>query len=116
ATSDLYFVRVRPFKKDFRQATSAGGGGGGGGGGMGGQVDALSEQQRQIIAATFNVQRDRRTFNAAKLKEHTTVVALSQARLREQVEGLVTRMNSRLVEPDPSFKKIAELLPQAVTE
>jgi hypothetical protein len=115
ATSDLYFVRVRPFKKDFRQAASMAGGAGGGGG-MGGQVDALSEQQRQIIAATFNVQRDRRTFTAGKLKEHTTVVALSQARLREQVEGLVTRMNSRLVEPDPSFKKIAELLPQAVTE
>ncbi len=43
------------------------------------------------------------------------MVALSQARLREQVEGLLTRMNSRLVEQDPAFKKIAELLPQAVT-
>ncbi len=112
ATSDLYFLRVRPFKKDFRQAPSMAGGGGGGGGGM--QVDALSEQQRQIIAATFNVQRDRKTYSAEKLREHTVVVALSQARLREQVEGLVTRMNSRLVEPDPSFRTIAELLPKAV--
>jgi hypothetical protein len=33
ATSDLYFLRIRPFQKDFRQAQSAGGGGGGGGGG-----------------------------------------------------------------------------------
>ena len=33
ATSDLYFLRIRPFKKDFRQAQSQGGGGGGGGGG-----------------------------------------------------------------------------------
>ena len=116
AISDLYFVRVRPFKKDFRQAQSMGGGGGGMGGMGGGQADALSEQQRQIIAATFNVQRDRKALSSDKLKEHTVVVGLSQSRLREQVEGLVTRMNSRLVEQDPSFKKIAELLPKAIAE
>src|SRR5688500_9477351 len=53
---------------------------------------------------------------AEKLKENAIVVALSQAKLREQVEGLLTRMNSRLVEQDPAFKKIAELLPQAVAQ
>jgi hypothetical protein len=114
ATSDLYFLRIRPFGKDFRQAQSMGGGGGGGGSDT--PVDALSEQQRQIIAATFNVQRDRRTYPAGTLREHTTVVALAQSRLREQVEGLLTRMNSQLVQPDPSLKRIAELLPQAVEE
>jgi hypothetical protein len=114
ASSNLFFLRIRPFKKDFRQAQSQGGGGGGGGGGAG-QVEALSEQQRQIISATFNVQRDRRTLSAAKFKENSTVVSLSQSRLREQVEGLLTRMNSQLVERDPAFAKIAELLPQAVT-
>ncbi|MEW6322029.1 MAG: DUF4175 family protein, partial [Acidobacteriota bacterium] len=30
ATSDIYFLRIRPFGKDFRQALSQGGGGGGG--------------------------------------------------------------------------------------
>jgi hypothetical protein len=113
ASSNLYFLRIRPFKKDFKQAQSQGGGGGGGGGGAG-QVEALSEQQRQIISATFNVQRDRRSLSAAKFKENSTVVSLSQSRLREQVEGLLTRMNSQLVERDPAFAKIAELLPQAV--
>ena len=109
--SDLYFLRIRPFRKDFRRAQSQGGGGGGGGGG---QVEALSEQQRQIISATFNVQRDRRTYTPAKLRESTIVVGLSQSRLREQVEGLLTRMNSRLIQRDPAFQKIVELLPQAV--
>jgi hypothetical protein len=113
ATSNLYFLRIRPFKKDFKQAQSQGGGGGGGGGGAG-QVEALSEQQRQIISATFNVQRDRRTLSKDKLRENSTVVSLSQSRLREQVEGLLTRMNSQLVERDPAFAKISELLPQAV--
>src|SRR3954469_1214180 len=115
AMSDMYFVRVRPLSKEFKKAESNAGGGGGGGGG-GGQVGALSQQQRQIIAATFNINRDRKTMAADKLRENSTVIALSQAKLRDQVDGLVTRMNSRLVQQDPAFKKVADLLPQAVTE
>jgi uncharacterized membrane protein YgcG len=38
ASSDLYFVRIRPFRKDYRQAQSQAGGGGGGGGGGGSGV------------------------------------------------------------------------------
>ncbi len=116
ATSDIYFLRIRPFGKDFKPAQSMGGGGGGGGGGAGAEVGALSQQQRQIIAGTFKVQRDKKAMGAAKVKDALVVLALSQSRLREQVQGLVDRMNSRLVTPDPSFKKIAELLPQAVGE
>ena len=112
-SSDLYFLRVRPFSRDFKQAASMAGGGGGGGG-AGDQVEALSEQQRQIISATFNVQRDRRKTTPAKLRESTTVVGLSQSRLREQVEGLVTRLNSQLIQRDPAFEKIGKLLPQAI--
>src|SRR5580765_656423 len=115
--SDMYFVRVRPLSKEFRRAPSdAGGGGGGGGGGQQNQVGGLSEQQRQIIAATFNVQRDRKKMTADKVRENSTVLALSQSRLRDQAEGLLTRMNSRLVEQDPAFKKVADLLPLAVNE
>ena len=47
--------------------------------------------------------------------QNSKVVALSQCELREQVEGLLTRINSELVERDPAFAKVAELLPQAVT-
>ncbi|HXG89708.1 MAG TPA: DUF4175 family protein [Vicinamibacterales bacterium] len=115
ATSDIYFLRIRPFGKDFKPATSQGGGGGGGGA-AGAEVGALSQQQRQIIAGTFKVQRDRKTMGAAKAKEALVVLALSQSKLREQVQGLVDRMNSRLVAPDPAFKKIAEVLPLAATE
>ena len=114
ATSDIYFLRIRPFGKDFKPATSQGGGGGGGGAGA--EVGALSQQQRQIISGTFKVQRDRRTMGADKAREALVVLALSQSRLREQVEGLVERMNSRLVTPDPVFAKIAEVLPLAAAE
>ena len=114
-SSDIYFVQIRPLRKEFKRAESDAGAGGGGGGGAG-QVGALSQQQRQIVAATFNVNRDRKTMTADKVRENSVVLALSQAKLRDQVEGLVTRMNSRLVQQDPSFKKIADLLPQAVAE
>ena len=53
-------------------------------------------------------------MNAQKLKQSATVVSLSQSRLREQVESMMTRMNSQLVERDPKFAKIAELLPEAI--
>src|SRR5207249_3798658 len=112
-SSDLYFIRIRKFDDQFKAATSQGGGGGGGGGGAGQMnVDALSQQQRQIISATHNIVRDKKAMTPAKLRENLVVVSLSQQKLREQVEGLVARMNSRLVEPDPAFLKIAELMPK----
>src|SRR4029453_16944942 len=67
--SDMYFVRIRPLSKEFRRAPSDAGGGGGGGGG-GGQVGALSEQQAQIIAAPFNVQRDRNNMTSVSRRAH----------------------------------------------
>jgi len=115
-SSDIYFLRIRPFDKNFKPATSMSGGGGGGGGGAGQEVGALSQQQRQIISGTFNMQRDRQTIGAAKFREGMVVLTLAQSKLRDQVNGLVERMNSRLVVSDPSFKKIAELLPKAAAQ
>ena len=88
-TSDIYFLQIRPLRKEFKRAESDAGAGGGGGGGGGGQVGALSQQQRQIIAATFNVNRDRKTMSADKVRENSVVIALSQAKLRDQVDGLL---------------------------
>ena len=114
-SSDIYFLRIRPFDKNFKPAASMSGGGGGGGGG-GQEVGALSQQQRQIISGTFNIQRDRKRMTAAKVREGVVVLTLAQSKLRDQVNGLVERMNSRLAVADPSFKKIAELLPKAAEQ
>ncbi len=113
ATSDIYFLRIRPFEKQFRKATSEASAGQGGAGEL---VDALSQRQKQVIAATFNVQRDRPVLAPGKLRESAVIVALAQARLREEVERMLTRMHSELVRPDPGLKKIADLLPKAVVE
>ena len=112
-TSDIYFVQVRPFRTDFRAAQSMAGMGGGG---AGQQMGQLSQQQRQIVAATFNVVRDRDTMSADEFRETTVFLTLSQSRLREQVEELSEQMNSRLDVVDPAFKTIAEALPKAAAE
>jgi hypothetical protein len=92
ATSDIYFVEVRPFSQQYRRAE-----GGGGGGGMGGDgLDAtLSVRQREIVAATFHLIRDRKELADKEHREALTTVSLSQGRLREQVGTLIQRMEAR---------------------
>ncbi len=114
ATSDIYFVEIRPFRRDYKPAQSMGGGGGGGGAGQ--EVGQLSRQQREIVSATFNIVRDRAKLKADKFRENAVFLTLAQARLREQVEELSEKMNSRLDVVDPAFKTIAEALPKAAAE
>ncbi|MEK9501344.1 hypothetical protein [Gaopeijia maritima] len=114
--SDIYFVTVRPFDVAFREGEEQGGGapqGGGGGGEMG--EERLSELQRQVVAATFNLERDRDRYDETEFEESTTAVALAQGRVREQVATLVTRMTNRgLTEAEADFREIAEMLPEAM--
>src|SRR5436309_237409 len=112
-TSDIYFVQVRPFRKDYKPAQSMGGGGGGGGGQ---QVGELSRQQREIVAATFNIVRDKAKTKPDKYRENVVFLNLAQAKLREQVEELMGKLKARLSVVDPAFNKIAEVLPKAAEE
>ncbi|PYR22114.1 MAG: hypothetical protein DMF98_20890 [Acidobacteria bacterium] len=113
STSDIYFVQIRPFRKDYKPAQSMGGGGGGGGGQ---QVGELSRQQREIVAATFNIVRDKAKTKPEKYRENVVFLNLAQAKLREQVEELMGKLKARLSVVDPAFNKIAEVLPKAAEE
>ena len=113
ALTDIYFLQVRPFRRDFREA-EGGGGGGGGGGGQGMDQD-LSAIQRQIIAASFNLMRDRDSYSPDVWEENVVSIALNQQRLREQVETLTQRIVNRgITRADEAFRRIAEALPVAV--
>ncbi|MGE3843659.1 MAG: hypothetical protein AB7I50_18980, partial [Vicinamibacterales bacterium] len=114
ASSDMFFVRIRPFNQDFKAAQSMAGAGGAGGGGM--QANELSERQRQIVTGTFNVTRDRKAMTADKVRESSVVLGLSQSRLREQVAELSERMDDRLLGDQPRFQEVAESLNQAIEE
>ena len=110
--SDLYFIQIRRYSSDFRQQQSQGGGGGGGGGG-GADARELSKAQREIISATFNLIRDQEGYTDEEFQENVVFLTLAQGRLREQVETLIRRMNSRVMPADPAFRTISEILPQA---
>jgi hypothetical protein len=110
--SDLYFVQIRAFARDFRAAQSQAGGGGGGGGGL--DPRALSEAQKKVVSGTFNVVRDRESFSVEEYQENVVFLTLAQGQLREQVETLLRRMNSRVMPADSVFRSISEILPEAV--
>lgn len=110
-TTDIYFMEVRPFDRRFRQADQAPAGGGA----AGGFDSSLSRRQRDIIAATFNLVRDRARYEAKEYNENLTTLALAQGRLREQVEGLLGRISARgILQTDSTFQEIATTLPLAV--
>lgn len=114
ATSDIYFIEIRPFGRDYRQAEQMGAPGRGG---DMVQPGALVQRQREIVAGTFNVQRDRAKYTDKEFRENLVTLALAQGKLREQVETLVSRMTARgVIGSDTLMQAIAKALPQAAEE
>ncbi len=109
--TDIYFVTIRPFQQDFRQADQGGGGGGMGAAGAEGQ---FSQRQRDIVAATFNVGRDWRAVSPELQAEDVATIAQAQVALREEVEGFLAELRPRLARAPEDMRQVAEELPQAV--
>ena len=111
-STDMYFLNIRPFERAYREGEQQGGPPQGGG--QPGAESALSELQRQIIAATFNLIRQRDSYGPGEFSENVVSVALAQSRLKDQVETLLERMRNRgLVETDPGFRDVSAILPKA---
>ncbi len=115
ASTDIYFLQVRPFENDYRQ--QQGGGGGGGGGGQQNDANQLSQTEREIIAATFKTARDSLQTDKKSLDENLATLRLSQQRLREQTSQLASRLVERgIAQGDSNWSKIAQILPKAAAE
>ena len=109
-TSDIFFLNIRPFERAYRQGEQGGCGGGGQQ-----PEEVLSELQRQVISATFNLIRQRDSYEPGEFSENVVSVQLSQARLREKVGTLLQRMANRgLTQTDPGFRDVSAVLPLAV--
>src|SRR5581483_8005441 len=110
ATTDIYFLNVRPYDQDYRQQQ----GGGGGGGGQQNDAGQLSQQERDIIAATFKTVRDSAQTDAKALGENVSTIQLAQSRLKDQVGQLVARLEQRGISAsDSNWKKISQILDTA---
>ena len=116
-SSDVYFLEVRPFGKDYRQSEQAGGGGGGGGQEQGNSPDGFVARQREVVAGTFNWLRDSSRTADKKRREDMTTLAIAEGRLRTDVGQLVTRLTERGVAAgDTMFAKIRAELQQATED
>jgi hypothetical protein len=114
-TSDIFFLQIQPFRKDYRAAESQAGGqqGGGGGAGAGNDPSALSEQQRRVVTGTFNVARDRAKAGEDKFRQDVVFLALTQGQLRERAGELAGQIKARVLQADPTMNVIAAALEEA---
>lgn len=112
-SSDIYFLEVRPFGRDYKQADAGGGGGGGGGD----SPEGLTERERQIVAGTFNGLRDSARTTERQRREDLTTLAIAQGKLKQDVAGLVRRLVERnIASSDTSFALIRAELDTATGE
>lgn len=112
AETDLFMVQVQPFERRFTQ----GQGGGGAGGGMGGEQGAISERQREILLATWNLQRtdNRNSRSHAQIEDSAKMLAELQTTLAAQTRTLSERMRARVRnQEDASISQFIESLENA---
>jgi Domain of unknown function (DUF4175) len=93
ARTDISFIQVDPFEREFSQSQQSGGGGGGGGGGNNSQTE-ISRREKELIAATWKQQNDK-TATAKDNAAQGQFLSDAQQKLRDQVTALSVRMESR---------------------
>ena len=109
SSSDMYFIQVRPFEQRYVQSQQ-----GAAPRGEGAAGEALSRQQKDIIAATFKLIRDGGSMDAREYADGMKSLALVQSRLQAQTQGVVERMRRRdAVGVDDNFARLSEYLTSA---
>ena len=93
ARTDMSFIQVEPFEREFSQSQQSVGGGGAGGAGGNDQTE-ISKREKELIAATWKQQ------NNQSATQKDSVVAgqflsNAQQKLRDQVMALSARIESR---------------------
>jgi len=89
--TDIYFIEVQPFEREFFQSQQMGAGGGEGGNN---ESSEISQRQKEIVAATWNLARDR-NLDKQKAAEHAKTLSNIQSKLRDQARTLADRMKRR---------------------
>ena len=92
AHTDISFIQVDPFEREFSQSQQSGGAGGGGAGGN--NQTEISKREKELIAATWKQQNDK-TATAKDAAVAGKFLSDAQQKLRDQVMALSARINSR---------------------
>src|SRR5690349_121117 len=114
ATSDIYFIEVKPFEMEYKQAQQGGGMPGGGEQ----EQNALSRRQKDLIAATHRLIREGDKYTEQERKDGYEAVAVGQEKLRSDTLEFLDRMGRRLGDSDgpKEVQEMAEQLKQAAKE
>jgi hypothetical protein len=117
--SDIYFIHVRPFDQKYiqsQQGQNAGGGGSGGSGGAAGQQE-LSQQQKDIISATYKLIRDKDTLDPKEYRDNLRSLALIQSKLQTQTGEVLDRLTRRgALNVNQDWKQLGEYMKKAADE
>ena len=92
--TDISFIQVDPFEREFSQSQQGGGGGGGGGGGRANQQGDIARREKELIAATWK-QVNAKGTTSEQATATGKLLSDAQAALKEQATALSARMQSR---------------------
>jgi hypothetical protein len=99
ATSDIFFLEVKPFNEEFIAAESYASGA------SDPQIDSLIQGQKEIISSTWNVER---RAQAARSSDDVKAIAAAQAELKSRAEAQLmsrtTRGRARQPAPQQIFQ------------
>jgi hypothetical protein len=102
ARTDIAFIQVEPFEREFSQSQQSGGGAGGGGGAN--NQTEISKREKELIGATWKQQNDK-TATPKDAAAAGQFLSDAQEKLRDQVAALSIRMQSRdISEANQEFK------------
>jgi hypothetical protein len=91
--TDIGFIQIEPFEREFSQSQQSGGGGAGGGG-MADDQAQIAEREKQIIAATWK-QAGLKDAPSSQAAEQAKFLADVQGTLRAQASALAGRLQMR---------------------
>ena len=97
--TDMFFIQAEPFEREYSQSQMAGGGGGV----QGGEQYEISQREKEIIAATWKQQGDKKA-SQQETAENGQFLSQVQAKLRDQALSLAGRLERReLTEENEEF-------------
>src|SRR6266705_2700777 len=113
-STDIYFIEVRTFGREYRQGQQ---GGGGGGGGDQDDSEALSRRQKEIIAATHKLVNNKDKFKDKEWIDNVHAIGTNQTKLADQTNTVLQRMSRRgLTSQDKMIKQLSENLKNAIDQ
>ena len=93
ARTEISFIQIDPFEREFSQSQQSDAGAGAGGG-QGGDQTEISRREKELIAATWKQQNDK-TATPSGAAAQGQFLSQAQKKLRDQVNALSVRMQSR---------------------